>query len=342
MPTHQQPARHEAPAAVRRAPTPTTTATCAPPASTPGSGSSRTTAPTPSRSAASPASPASRTRRRSTTSATARSCSTRSPTAGSTSSSSASTPCIRPGCHPDRSRCGRTAVAYVDHAVAHPGLFTLMFRPTGGDPGRGLVPPPHRPLRGRPGRRRAAGRRPVPARARSSGARVHGLAALYATWEPRQRSRDRPADRRRRRATDAVARRPPRRPPASPSTSPEGDLPMSHPQHVVLGAGTIGTTIAEQLAAAGETRSPRQPLRAQPRDRGRRDRGRRPHRCRRPSAPPRPARRSPTSPASRRTPTGRRASRRWPRASWAVSPGPGPGSRSSTTRTCTARPAAGR
>jgi len=27
---------------------------------------------------------------------------------------------------------------------------------------------------------------------------------------------------------------------------------MSHPQHVVLGAGTIGTTIAEQLAAAGE------------------------------------------------------------------------------------------
>ena len=27
---------------------------------------------------------------------------------------------------------------------------------------------------------------------------------------------------------------------------------MSHPQHIVLGAGTIGTTIAEQLAAAGE------------------------------------------------------------------------------------------
>jgi nucleoside-diphosphate-sugar epimerase len=27
---------------------------------------------------------------------------------------------------------------------------------------------------------------------------------------------------------------------------------MSHPQHVILGAGTIGTTIAEQLAAAGE------------------------------------------------------------------------------------------
>jgi nucleoside-diphosphate-sugar epimerase len=29
--------------------------------------------------------------------------------------------------------------------------------------------------------------------------------------------------------------------------------PMSHPQHVVLGAGTIGTTIAEQLAVAGES-----------------------------------------------------------------------------------------
>ena len=28
---------------------------------------------------------------------------------------------------------------------------------------------------------------------------------------------------------------------------------MSYPQHVVLGAGTIGTTIAEQLAAAGES-----------------------------------------------------------------------------------------
>ena len=102
---------------------------------------------------------------------------------------------------------------------------------------------------------------------------------------------------------------------------------MTTPQHVVLGAGTLGITIAEQLAAAGEpvrlvTRSGRNPgitgietAAADLTD---------PAAVRAVAA----ARGSPTSPPSRPTPTGRRASRRRPRAcSEASRGGDAPGGR---------------